>query len=73
MTEVQKMRGEKIYECDFISLQRSDHHGDGMRPDLLPRPQGEPQLCLRGPGFVFATSTQCSSLHARRSTSVGEC
>jgi hypothetical protein len=32
-----------------LSLPRSDHHADGVRSDLLPRPQGEPQSCLRWP------------------------
>ena len=45
-------RSPRVYrgleELD-LSVPRSDHHGDRLRPDLLPRPQGEPQSCLRRP------------------------
>ena len=45
-------RSPRVYrgleELD-LSLPRSDHHGDRLRPDLLPRTQGEPQSCLRRP------------------------
>src|SRR5262245_50548832 len=52
-----------------VSLPRSDHHGDRLRPGLLPRSQGEPQSCLRRPERRRDTSRRAHlarHLHAVR-------